>query len=141
MCLSHCCLMVYVDLQMPDEENLWALTRKSTIANPFVANALRLRLQEPGSAATAYEADAMRCAAQMPDEEKLRALIRKGTIGNAFVPVLCGSAFKNKGVQPLLDAVNAYLPSPLDVPPMKVRRSGTPLPNDTLKQSCHGSST
>ena len=57
---------------------------------------------------------------QMPDEEKLRALIRKGTIGNAFVPVLCGSAFKNKGVQPLLDAVNAYLPSPLDVPPMKV---------------------
>ena len=35
------------------------------------------------------------------------------------MPVLCGSAFKNKGVQPLLDAVNAYLPSPLDVPPMK----------------------
>ena len=59
---------------------------------------------------------------QMPDEEKLRALIRKGTIGNAFVPVLCGSAFKNKGVQPLLDAVNAYLPSPLDVPPMKVSK-------------------
>lgn len=56
---------------------------------------------------------------QMPDEVQLRALIRKGTISNAFVPVLCGSAFKNKGVQPLLDAVNAYLPSPLDVPPMK----------------------
>ena len=56
----------------------------------------------------------------MPDEDALRALIRKGTIGNHFVPVLCGSAFKNKGVQPLLDAVNAYLPSPLDVPPMKV---------------------
>jgi len=36
--------------------------------------------------------------------------------------VLCGSAFKNKGVQPLLDAVNAYLPSPLDVPPMKASR-------------------
>lgn len=47
-------------------------------------------------------------------------LIRKGAIGNKFVPVLCGSAFKNKGVQPLLDAVCAYLPSPLDVPPMKV---------------------
>ena len=57
--------------------------------------------------------------AQLPDEDALRALIRKGTIQNAFVPVLCGSAFKNKGVQPLLDAVNAYLPSPLDVPPMK----------------------
>lgn len=58
---------------------------------------------------------------QMPDEENLRRLLRKGTIANAFVPVLCGSAFKNKGVQPLLDAVTAYLPSPLDVPPMKVR--------------------
>ncbi len=41
---------------------------------------------------------------QTPDEETLRGLIRKGTIANAFVPVLCGSAFKNKGVQPLLDA-------------------------------------
>ncbi len=41
---------------------------------------------------------------QLPDEETLRSLIRKGTIANAFVPVLCGSAFKNKGVQPLLDA-------------------------------------
>lgn len=47
-------------------------------------------------------------------------LIRAGAISNRFVPVLCGSAFKNKGVQPLLDAVCAYLPSPLDVPPMKV---------------------
>ncbi len=42
--------------------------------------------------------------AQTPDEEALRGLIRKGTIANKFVPVLCGSAFKNKGVQPLLDA-------------------------------------
>lgn len=50
----------------------------------------------------------------------IKKLIRKGTIGGSFVPVLCGSAFKNKGVQPLLDAVIAYLPSPLDVPPMKV---------------------
>ena len=64
---------------------------------------------------------------QLPDEDALRALIRKGTIQNAFVPVLCGSAFKNKGVQPLLDAVNAYLPSPLDVPPMKARAHRTVL--------------
>ncbi len=55
-----------------------------------------------------------------PDEATIVKLIRKGAIGNKFVPVLCGSAFKNKGVQPLLDAVCAYLPSPLDVPPMKV---------------------
>lgn len=53
-----------------------------------------------------------------PDEETLKKLIRKGTISISFVPVLCGSAFKNKGVQPLLDAVVDYLPSPLDVPPM-----------------------
>jgi len=52
-------------------------------------------------------------------DDDLRALIRKGTIGGAFVPVMCGSAFKNKGVQPLLDAVVSYLPSPEDVPPMK----------------------
>jgi len=49
-----------------------------------------------------------------PDE--LRAGIRKGTIGLSIVPVLCGSAFKNKGVQPLLDAVVDYLPSPVDIP-------------------------
>jgi elongation factor G len=51
--------------------------------------------------------------------EKLKELIRKGTCNLDFVPVLCGSAFKNKGVQPLLDAVVDYLPSPLDVPPIK----------------------
>jgi elongation factor G len=54
-----------------------------------------------------------------PSEEQLKALIRKGTVTNFFVPILCGSAFKNKGVQPMLDAVVDYLPSPLDVPPVK----------------------
>ncbi len=51
-----------------------------------------------------------------PDVATLKALIRKGTLSQAFVPVLCGSAFKNKGVQCLLDAVVDYLPSPLDIP-------------------------
>lgn len=51
--------------------------------------------------------------------EEIKAAIRKGTIAMQIFPVLCGSAFKNKGVQPLLDAVVDYLPSPLDVPPMK----------------------
>jgi len=51
-----------------------------------------------------------------PDVPTLKALIRKGTLNFSFVPVLCGSAFKNKGVQPLLDAVVDYLPSPLDIP-------------------------
>ena len=54
-----------------------------------------------------------------PDEATLKRLIRKATIASAFFPVLCGSAFKNKGVQPLLDAVVDYLPSPVDVPPIK----------------------
>jgi elongation factor G len=54
-----------------------------------------------------------------PDEATLKRLIRKAVLTGAFYPVLCGSAFKNKGVQPLLDAVVAYLPSPVDVPAIK----------------------
>ncbi len=54
-----------------------------------------------------------------PSEEKIVELIRKGTINIDFHPILCGTAFKNKGVQPLLDAVVAYLPSPVDIPSIK----------------------
>ncbi|MBC6405570.1 MAG: elongation factor G [Rhodospirillales bacterium] len=60
-----------------------------------------------------------------PSEETLRTCIRKGTCGLAFVPVLCGSAFKNKGVQPLLDAVIDYLPAPTDVPAIRGVKMGT----------------
>jgi len=49
--------------------------------------------------------------------EEIKAAIRKGTIAGQFVPVLCGTAFKNKGVQPMLDAVVDFLPSPIDIPP------------------------
>jgi elongation factor G len=52
-------------------------------------------------------------------EEEIRSALHKGTVKGAIVPVLCGSAFKNKGVQMLLDAVVDYLPSPLEVPPIK----------------------
>ncbi|MEQ8437263.1 MAG: elongation factor G [Ilumatobacter fluminis] len=52
-------------------------------------------------------------------EDEIKAAIRKGTLEHSFVPILCGSAFKNKGVQPMLDAVIDYLPGPLDVPPIK----------------------
>jgi len=50
--------------------------------------------------------------------EEIQSALRKGTIGLKFVPILCGSAFKNKGIQQLLDSIVAYLPSPLDVPPV-----------------------
>src|SRR5882724_6936722 len=69
-----------------------------------------------------------------PDEATLKRLIRKAVLTGAFYPVLCGSAFKNKGVQPLLDAVVDYLPSPIDVPAIKgVDEDGNEvvrLPND-----------
>ena len=54
-----------------------------------------------------------------PDVDALKKLIRKGTINSEFVPVFCGSAFKNKGVQPLLDGVVDFLPSPVEVPSIK----------------------
>ena len=53
------------------------------------------------------------------DIDRLKAAIRKATLDISMTPVLCGSSFKNKGVQPLLDAVIDYLPSPIDVPPME----------------------
>jgi elongation factor G len=65
-----------------------------------------------------------------PDTATLKKLIRKGTLNFSFVPVLCGSAFKNKGVQPLLDAVVDYLPSPLDVPPIQ----GLKLDGETVDE-------
>ncbi len=57
-----------------------------------------------------------------PTVEQLKACIRKGAVNFRFVPVLCGAAFKNKGVQPLLDGVVDFLPSPLDVPPIEAMK-------------------
>ncbi len=56
---------------------------------------------------------------EMPGVEELRSLIRRGTIAGTFFPMFCGSAFKNKGVQPLLDGVVDFLPSPIDIPAIK----------------------
>ncbi len=64
-------------------------------------------------------------AGEAPTTAEIKAAIRKGTIAMKLFPVICGSAFKNKGVQPMLDAVIDYLPSPLDVP--------TPMANDPNK--------
>ncbi|MBC2860150.1 elongation factor G [Stappia sp. 28M-7] len=95
---------------------------------------------------TAVEADEAAMEAYLEGEEPtvegLKALIRKGTINSEFVPVFCGSAFKNKGVQPLLDGVVDYLPSPIEVPAIKgidpktetetVRKSGDEEPLSML---------
>jgi elongation factor G len=62
---------------------------------------------------------------QEPSEEVLKKCIRKGTINSIFVPVICGSAFKNKGVQPMLDAVVDYLPAPNDVPAINGHKMGS----------------
>jgi len=63
-------------------------------------------------------------AEEEPTPDELRHALRRATIANQVTPVLCGSAFKNKGVQPLLDAIVNYLPSPLDVPPIKGHKPG-----------------
>ncbi|MBW3620777.1 MAG: elongation factor G [Actinobacteria bacterium] len=92
--------------------------------------------------AETYRAELMEKVAETDDElteaflengelttEQLREGLRKATIANQLVPVLCGSAFKNKGVQTLLDAVVDYLPSPLGVPPMQGKdpKTGEPM--------------
>ena len=59
-----------------------------------------------------------------PDVEQLNAAIRRATVAGGVTPVLCGSAFKNKGVQPMLDAIVDYLPSPVDIPPVKGHEVG-----------------
>jgi elongation factor G len=68
-----------------------------------------------------------------PDTATLMACIRKGTVGAKFVPVLLGTAFKNKGVQPLLDAVVDYLPAPNDLPEVKGTKPGTDEPMTRMK--------
>ncbi len=74
-------------------------------------NLLEIAVEQDDAAMEAY------LEGKEPDAETLRKLIRKGTLAIDFVPVLAGSAFKNKGVQPMLNAVIDYLPDPLDVPP------------------------
>ncbi len=70
-------------------------------------------------------------------EDEIRSAIRRGTIANKIVPVLCGSALKNKGIQKLLDAVNLYLPSPVDLPPVEGRDPKDPEKVVTISPSAH----
>jgi len=96
---------------IPDELKAAAAAARSEL--------VELAVEQDDAAMEAY------LEGQEPDVATLKRLIRKGTLAFDFVPVLCGSAFKNKGVQPLLDAVIDYLPSPLDIPPVKGVKPGT----------------
>jgi len=80
------------------------------LANEWRAKLIELAVDMDDAAMEAY------LEGIEPDAASLRSMIRKGTLAMAFVPVTAGSAFKNKGVQPLLNAVIDFLPSPLDVP-------------------------
>ncbi|MDT1060463.1 elongation factor G [Paracoccus sp. CPCC 101403] len=80
------------------------------VAEEWRANMIELAVEQDDTAMEAY------LEGNEPDEETLRKLIRKGTLSLSFFPVTAGSSFKNKGVQPLLNSVIDFLPSPLDVP-------------------------
>ncbi len=98
-----------------DEEGLGAKYHDEEIPEELKAQAEEYRMQLI-EAAVELDDDAMHAylEGQEPDEETLHRLVRKAVKEIAFHPVFCGSAFKNKGVQPLLDAVVHYLPSPVD---------------------------
>ena len=103
-----------------DEENLGAAFREEDIPADMAEKAAEYRealvegvIDQDDAAMEAY------LDGTEPDEATLKACIRKGTLAGTMVAVLCGSAFKNKGVQSLLDAVVDFLPSPLEVPAIK----------------------
>jgi len=100
-----------------DSEDLGATWSLRDVRPEFMDKALEMRA-ELIELAVEQDDDAMEkfLEGEEPDVATLQALIRKGTLNMSFVPVICGSAFKNKGVQPMLNAVIDYLPGPLDVP-------------------------
>jgi elongation factor G len=103
-----------------DDETLGAKYKDVEIPADLADQAKEYR-EKLVEAAVELDDDAMTAylEGKEPDVATLKRLIRKATIGGKFFPVFCGSAFKNKGVQPLLDAVVDYLPSPVDVPAVK----------------------
>ncbi len=103
-----------------DNESLGATFHEQDIPADMVDAATRAREAMVEAAVEVHEG-AMEAylEGEEPCGDALAQLIRMGTINNTFVPVLCGTAFKNKGVQPLLDAVVDYLPSPVDIPAVK----------------------
>jgi elongation factor G len=103
-----------------DDESLGAKYREDEIPADLRAQADEYR-EKLLEAASDCDESIMECYLEggAIAESEIRAALRKGTLAMTLVPVLCGSAFKNRGVQPLLDGVVEYLPSPLDVPPVQ----------------------
>jgi elongation factor G len=117
--------------------NKWIRWKDESLGAEFTYEDIPAELQEK---AASYRADmiekAVECddtaleaylGGEEPSEETLKMCLRKGTITSKLVPVLCGSAFKNKGVQPLLDAVVDFLPAPSDIEAV----TGTSLDGET----------
>jgi elongation factor G len=103
-----------------EEESLGAKFRVEAIPEELAAQAKEYREKLLEAAADGDEAVMEKyLEGKEIAESEIRQAIRKGGIAMKFVPVLCGAAFKNKGVQPLLDAVVDYLPSPVDIPPVR----------------------
>lgn len=109
-----------------EEESLGAKFRYDEIpadlvdqANEYREQLLEIAVEQDDDVLTAY------LEGEEISSETLKKCIRKGTINNSFVPVICGTAFKNKGVQPLLDAIVDFMPSPLEVSAIKGIRADT----------------
>ncbi len=105
-----------------DEESKGQKIEWTDVPSDLAARCRELREQMIEACADVSDAVMEKFVGGEPEKvtnEEIWAALRKGTLAFKFVPVLCGSAFKNKGVQPLLDAVVSFLPSPLDVPPVE----------------------
>jgi elongation factor G len=112
-----------------EDESLGAKFHEEPIAAELKAQAEEYREKLLEAAADSDEAIMEKyLEGKEISESELRRAIRQGTLSLKIVPVLCGSAFRNKGVQPMLDAVVEYLPSPLDIPPVKGVEAGTSQP-------------
>ncbi len=103
-----------------DEETLGASYHLGEISDEYLLQAQEYR-EKIIEAAAEYDDEVMEAyLSEMPiDPQKILDAIRRATIDLELIPVLCGTALKNKGIQPLLDAIAKYLPSPIDVPPIK----------------------
>jgi elongation factor G len=114
-----------------EDESLGAKFRTEPIPESFIAQANEYREKLLETAADCDEAIMEKyLEGKEIGENELRAAIRRGALSLKIVPTVCGSAFRNKGVQPLLDAVVDYLPSPIDIPPVKGVNPSSQQPED-----------